>query len=54
MARLFQVARQMAEQERVAEGGYRLVLNVGADGGQSVGHLHMHVLGGRRLAWPPG
>lgn len=36
------------------EGGYRLVLNTGRDGGQSVGHVHVHVLGGRRMLWPPG
>ncbi len=36
------------------EGGYRLVVNTGADGGQTVEHLHIHVLGGRRLGWPPG
>ena len=36
------------------EGGYRLVCNCGADGGQAVDHLHFHVLGGRRLQWPPG
>ena len=35
-------------------GGYRLVVNCGADGGQSVDHLHVHLLGGRRLGWPPG
>lgn len=35
-------------------GGYRLVVNCGRDGGQSVDHLHVHLLGGRRLAWPPG
>lgn len=34
--------------------GYRLVVNSGADGGQSVGHLHLHLLGGRRMTWPPG
>ena len=38
----------------VAENGYRVVTNVGADGGQSVKHLHFHVLAGRSLAWPPG
>ncbi len=36
------------------EPGWRLVTNVGADGGQTVGHLHFHVMGGRRMAWPPG
>lgn len=44
------VAREMG----LAEGGYRLVINTGRDGGQSVDHLHLHVLGGRRLSWPPG
>ena len=38
----------------IAEGGYRVVVNSGADAGQSVFHLHVHVLGGRPLAWPPG
>ena len=36
------------------DGGYRVVLNTGADGGQSVDHLHLHLLGGRPMAWPPG
>jgi histidine triad (HIT) family protein len=36
------------------DGGYRLVINTGADGGQSVNHLHLHVLGGRAMRWPPG
>ena len=36
------------------DGGYRTVINTGADGGQSVNHLHIHILGGRSLAWPPG
>ena len=47
-------ARQVAEAEGVAESGYRLVFNVGDDGGNTVGHLHLHVLGGRPLGWPPG
>jgi histidine triad (HIT) family protein len=38
----------------LAEGGYRVVVNCGRDGGQSVDHLHFHILGGRSLAWPPG
>ena len=51
---MFEVARRVAELEGLNERGYRLVLNVGADSGNSVAHLHLHVLGGRRLAWPPG
>jgi histidine triad (HIT) family protein len=47
-------ARQVAEAEGVAESGYRLVFNVGDDGGNTVRHLHLHVLAGRRLGWPPG
>jgi histidine triad (HIT) family protein len=38
----------------IVEGGYRVVTNVGRDGGQSVHHLHFHVLGGRSMSWPPG
>jgi histidine triad (HIT) family protein len=51
---LFEVARQLARQLGVADSGYRLVVNSGADAGQSVDHLHMHLLGGRPLKWPPG
>ncbi len=47
-------ARRLAEDLDVAESGYRLILNVGRDGGQSVEHLHLHLLGGRALHWPPG
>jgi histidine triad (HIT) family protein len=54
MGDLFIAARRVAEQEDVAESGYRMVMNAGTDGGQSVGHVHLHVLGGRRLTWPPG
>jgi histidine triad (HIT) family protein len=53
LGRLFAVAAEIARNERL-ERGWRLVTNVGTDGGQSVRHLHFHVLGGRRLAWPPG
>jgi histidine triad (HIT) family protein len=49
-----QLARRVARDEGIAERGYRTVINTGADGGQSVPHLHLHVLGGRALAWPPG
>ncbi len=51
---LVTVAAQIAQQEGIAEDGYRLVLNQGRNGGQSVFHLHMHLLAGRRLRWPPG
>jgi histidine triad (HIT) family protein len=48
------MARSIAKKEGIAESGYRLVLNVGAEGGQSVDHIHLHLLGGRSLGWPPG
>lgn len=51
---IFNVAAKIAKSEDIAEGGYRIVNNCGADGGQTVGHLHFHMLGGRSLAWPPG
>ena len=47
-------ARDLARAEGVAEDGYRTVLNVGADGGQTVHHIHLHVFGGRAMRWPPG
>jgi histidine triad (HIT) family protein len=47
-------ARDVAEKLGLEEGGYRLVINHGPDAGQSVFHLHCHVLGGRAMAWPPG
>lgn len=50
---LFVVARLLAERERLT-GGYRTVFNCGPDAGQSVDHIHLHLLGGRHLAWPPG
>jgi histidine triad (HIT) family protein len=48
------LARGLARDEGIAAGGYRTVINTGADGGQSVHHLHLHLLGGRGLGWPPG
>jgi histidine triad (HIT) family protein len=48
------LAALVARQEGVAESGHRLVANTGLEGGQSVGHAHIHVLGGRPLGWPPG
>jgi len=47
-------AARVAEQEGVAESGYRTVMNCNAAGGQTVYHIHMHVLAGRNLSWPPG
>ena len=47
-------AADIARREGIAGSGYRTVINTGSDGGQSVGHLHMHLLGGRKLGWPPG
>lgn len=49
VGRLLIVAAEMARREGVAESGYRLVVNVGPEGGQEIGHLHMHLMGGRRL-----
>lgn len=54
LAELFATARSVAAAEGISETGYRLVCNVGEDAANSVGHLHLHVLGGRRLGWPPG
>ena len=54
LGRLFQVAAEIARREGIAERGYRLVTNVGMWGGQSVDHLHWHLMGGRSMAWPPG
>lgn len=54
LGRLFAVAARLAEEAGLPERGYRLVSNVGADGGQSVPHLHVHLVGGRHFAWPPG
>jgi histidine triad (HIT) family protein len=54
LGRLLQVASEVAEAEGLTEPGYRVVINWGADGGMEVPHLHLHVLGGRQMTWPPG
>jgi histidine triad (HIT) family protein len=54
LADMIVMARRVAEKENVAESGYRLVFNVGEDATNSVPHLHLHVIGGRAMAWPPG
>ena len=51
---LFTAARKIAQQEGLADSGYRTIINCRADAGQDVYHLHIHVLGGRRMRWPPG
>ena len=54
LADVAQAAAQLAEAEGIAGSGWRLVTNVGSDAGQSVLHLHFHLLGGRPMGWPPG
>ncbi len=54
LGKLLLIARQLAHQWQVADDGYRLVLNVNRGAGQSVYHIHMHLLGGRVFHWPPG
>lgn len=54
LGQLLAGAREVAAQLGLADGGYRLVINHGANAGQSVLHLHCHVLGGRPMTWPPG
>ncbi|MBE6764940.1 MAG: histidine triad nucleotide-binding protein [Ruminococcaceae bacterium] len=53
VAHIFEVAAKLAKELKL-ENGYRMVANCGEDGGQTVGHLHFHMLAGRLLAWPPG
>lgn len=52
--KMLEVATRVSQIEGLDEGGYRLVINSGPDAGQSVDHLHLHILGGRPLSWPPG
>ncbi len=54
LGQVLQAAKKVARQEGIADSGYRLVLNNGTHAGQTVFHLHCHVLGGRALHWPPG
>ncbi len=54
LGRLLLAARDIAAAEGIAESGYRTVINCGANAGQTVFHVHLHLLGGRTLAWPPG
>jgi histidine triad (HIT) family protein len=54
IGQIFQVAARLAREHGVAESGFRVVVNAGPDAGQSVFHLHYHLLGGRQMGWPPG
>jgi histidine triad (HIT) family protein len=54
LAEMYETAQRVAREEGIAEAGYRLVFNVGQDAGNTVPHLHLHVLGGRPMGWPPG
>ena len=54
MTKMILMANQVAKRHPAAKAGYRVVVNCGPQAGQSVDHLHLHLLGGRRLTWPPG
>jgi histidine triad (HIT) family protein len=54
LGHLLYIAQHIAQQEGIHDTGFRLVINNGADGGEAVPHLHIHLLGGRAMQWPPG
>jgi histidine triad (HIT) family protein len=54
MGKLYLAAREVAEREGIAESGYRTLVNCNEQAGQTVFHIHLHLLGGRRMNWPPG
>ena len=54
LGKLILGAKKIAQTEGLSDPGYRLVLNVNPDGGQTVYHIHLHLLGGRQMTWPPG
>jgi histidine triad (HIT) family protein len=54
LGRMILTAKKMAKAEKISEDGYRLVFNVNSGGGQDVYHIHLHILGGRQMTWPPG
>lgn len=54
LGRMMLITRALAREQGLAARGYRVVNNCGDDGGQAVHHIHLHLLGGRRMAWPPG
>lgn len=54
LSQMVLAAKQLAHTEGLSSNGYRLVINVNSDGGQTVHHIHLHILGGRQMLWPPG
>ena len=54
VAHIFEVIAKIAAEKGISQNGFRVVTNCGKDGGQTVGHLHFHVLAGRNIGWPPG
>lgn len=54
LGKMILTAKKLSAKEGFAQEGYRLVFNVNRNGGQEVGHIHLHVLGGRQMTWPPG
>ena len=54
IGRLVLIAKDIAKQKGIEKDGYRLIMNCNDDGGQTVFHIHMHLIGGRKLSWPPG
>lgn len=54
VGKMSEIAKKIAKDEGIDANGFRMVINTGEDGGQSVKHLHMHLLGGRSMEWPPG
>jgi histidine triad (HIT) family protein len=54
LGEMFEAANKVAQNEGISEDGFRIVINCGSNGGQAVNHLHMHLLGGRKMNWPPG
>jgi histidine triad (HIT) family protein len=54
LGKVMLLAATIAREQGVTDGGYRTVINTGPDAGQSVGHVHLHLLGGRKMGWPPG
>jgi len=54
MGELYLAAKEIASQQGLAESGYRVVMNCNEQGGQAVYHIHLHLLGGRQMGWPPG